>query len=291
LLLADLGWSAEEIDALAGNIASGDFTFADMADVAQQAVEEGVVEPGNGFWHRPVDGPDFLYYYYGMGGEILGDDGNLIFDTDAALAVYELFADLRAREIMLDNHLGIDWNTEWHPSVSPATDVLFWAGGSWNWADWAANYVADRGGNDYLAENIGFAPIPALATGEPITLTHPLVYMISSQAERPDVAMALIAAITTPELNNRHAIGSGHLGILTTQLESEEYLSAEFLAAVQPMLDFTTFIPNHPNTGDWQSAYFLGINAVESGSLSPEDALAAVLSELENSLGDAVAIR
>src|SRR5690606_40519935 len=111
------------------------------------------------------------------------------------------------------------------PSVAAADQVLFAQGGTWNWGGWAKQFVADRGGNDYLLPNIGLMLFPALSAGQPLTLTHPLVYMISSDSEHPDVAMELIAAVTTPEANNRHAIDSFHLGILKSQVESEAYLN------------------------------------------------------------------
>ena len=283
LLLSDLGWSVEEIEALPEQIRAGEFTFEDMMDVAEQAVEEGVVEEGNGYWHRPVNGPDFLYFYYGMGGEILNEDGNLVVDTEAVQKVYELFEELGDRGISDGSHLGIEW-ADWHTTVSAAESVLFWTGGTWNWGDWEVNYVADIGGEEYLFDNIGIGLVPALETGEPITLTHPLAYMVSSSSEHPDVAMALLAAVTTPELNNRHAIDSAHLGILNAQLESDAYIEAEFLSMAHPMLDFTTFLPNHPQWGAWSEAYWTGLRAVETGDLGAEEAVQVVVDQMENEI-------
>ncbi len=281
LLLKDLGWSDEEIEGLPARIESGEFTFDDMLATAQEAIELGIVEEGNGYWHRPRNGPDFLYFYYGMGGEVLDEDGNMVFDTEAALDVYKLLESARESGVMAGKHLGIEW-ADWHTAVSSAENVLFWTGGTWNWGDWAANYVVDLGGEDYLFENIGFGLVPALKTGSPITLTHPLAYMISASSEYPEVAMALLAAITTPEANNRHAIDSAHLGILNAQLASDEYQEARFLSLAHPMLEYTTFIPNHPNWGAWSEAYWTGIQSVESGEMSAEAALDVVVNRLQN---------
>lgn len=291
LLLRDLGWSEEEIESLPERVESGEFTFADMMDVAEQAVEEGVVEEGHGFWHRTGNGPDFLYYYYGMGGEVENEDGVMVFDQAAALRVYELFNELTERGITRSDMIGLDGNTVVNPAIASTEQVLFNAGGTWNWPNWALNYVADRGGNDYLAENMGLTLIPAMDTGEALTLTHPLVYMISSQSEHPDVALALLAAITTPEANNRHAIDSFHLGILQSQLESEDYLNNPQISGAHYMLDYATSLPNNPNWGTWSEAYYTGIQAVESGDLEPEDALQTVVQQLQNELGDNVIIR
>jgi len=288
-LLATLGWSTDEIDSLYDRVASGEFTFDDMLDTAAAAVEAGVVEPGNGWWHRPKNGPDFLYHYYSAGGEIVSDSGGLQFDKAAALTVYEMMEDAtQTRDILSTTRLDGDW-TSWHTSVTSG-DVLFWFGGSWNWADWAANYVADLGGDDYLWEHIGFAPIPAWKTGTPTTLTHPLLYMVSSQSEHPDLAMMLIAKATVKELNTEYAVASGHLGILKSQADYAPYQSDEFLSAVLPLLDFTTFLPNSPYWSAWSEAYFLGIQAVEAGDLNAAEALEVVVDQLQNELGDNVQI-
>jgi inositol-phosphate transport system substrate-binding protein len=290
-LLAELGWSQAEIDALPAELASGAFTWEDMFDTAEAAVAAGVVEPGNGWWHRPTNGPDFLYYYYAAGGELLDSSGALIYDTAAAEQVYALMGDAVSRDILVGTRLDGDW-TNWNTGVASG-DVLFWYGGSWQWADWAANYIADLGGEEYLFENTGFGPIPALAAGinEPITLTHPLLYMVSSDSENQDLALLVISKATTKELNTEYAVASGHLGILESQASYEPYTSAAFLSAVAPILEYTTFLPNSPFFSAWSEGYFLGLSAVESGDLSPAEAVQVVVDQLENELGDNVIIK
>ena len=287
-LLAELGWTQAEIDALPADLASGAFTWEDMYDTAEAAVAAGVVEPGNGWWHRPKNGPDFLYYYYSAGGDLLDDSGALIYDQAAALTVYQTVADAVDRGILVDTRLDGDW-TSWNTSVANG-DVLFWFGGSWQWADWAANYVPE-GGEEYLFETTGFGPIPALASGtnEPTSLTHPLVYMVSKDADA-ELALMVISKATTKELNTEYAVTSGHLGILTTQADYPPYTDAVFLSEVASILEYTTFLPNSPFYSAWSEAYFLGIQAAESGT-SPEDAVAIVVDQLENELGDNVIIK
>ncbi|MBE9593034.1 MAG: extracellular solute-binding protein, partial [Proteobacteria bacterium] len=70
-LLKKLGWSDGDIAALPGKIEKGEFTLYDMLETAKQAVDKGVVEPGNGFWTRPKNGPDFTPFYYAFGGETI----------------------------------------------------------------------------------------------------------------------------------------------------------------------------------------------------------------------------
>lgn len=291
-LLRELGWSDEEIDSLGERINAGEFSWEDMMDVATEAVEQGVVEEGNGWWHRPANGPDFLYYYYAAGGKIQGEGNKLIFQKGPALKVFEIIYDAaQARKILSPSLIGMDWN-DWKATVSSAEQVLFTFRGSWSWPDWAANFVADRGGEAYLWENLGFSAIPGLeaGTGEPITLTHPLVYMISSQSEYPDLALLLIAKATTKELNTGYAVESGHLGILKSQADYKPYTSNKFLSEMLPLLEYTTFLPNSPYWSRWSEAYWLGIQSVQSGDLTPEEALDVVVDQLQNELGDNVVI-
>lgn len=290
-LLAELGWTQAEIDALPADLASGAFTWEDMFDTAEEAVLAGVVSPGNGWWHRPTNGPDFLYYYFAAGGELLDSSGALIYDTAAAEQVYALVGDAVARDIVVSTRLDGDWSN-WNTGVATG-DVLFWFGGSWQWADWAANFVADLGGEEYLFEKTGFGPIPALAAGinEPITLTHPLLYMVSSDSEHPDLALMVISKATTKELNTEYAVASGHLGILESQSNYAAYTDAVFLSQVAPILEYTTFLPNSPFFSAWSEGYFLGFAAVESGDLSPAEAVQVVIDQLENELGDNVIIK
>ncbi len=289
-LLAELGWSDADIESLPDRIMSGEFTWEDMFDTAEEAVEAGIVKEGNGWWHRPKNGGDFLYYYFTAGGEIVGEGDALIFDKAAALKVYEELYDAVDRGILSDTRLDGDW-TGWHTGWTNG-EVLFLFGGSWNWAEWFSNYVVDRGGEDYLWEHFGFAAIPGMedGTGKPTTLTHPLLYMVSSSSEHPDLAMLLISKATVKELNTDYAIASGHLGVLKSQADYGPYMSSEFLTQVLPLLDVTTFLPNSPHWSAWSNGYYEGILAAESG-LSAQDALDIAVDYLENELGDNVVIR
>ena len=290
-LLAELGWTQAEIDALPGDLASGAFTWEDMFDTAEEAVTAGVVQPGFGWWPRPKQGPMFLAFYYAAGGAILGDGNALVYDTAAAQKVYELFGDAVTRDILVDTRLDGDWGS-WHNGVAFG-DVLFWYGGSWQWAEWAELFVADLGGEEYLFENVGWGPFPAIAGGAnvPTSLTQPFNYMVSSATEHTDLAVLVISKATTKELNTEYAVSSGKLAILTTQADYEPYTSATFQSQVAPILEFTTFQPNSPFFSAWTEAYYLGINAVVSGERDPAGAVDLVVAQLEAELGSDVIIK
>jgi inositol-phosphate transport system substrate-binding protein len=294
LLLSDLGWSDEEIESLPQRVADGEFTFQDLIDTSLQAIDEGVVEEGNGYWHRSGNGFDWLIYYYGEGGEVMTDEGEMVVDEAALLATYELIGSFTSSGITRPDMIGVSSGDVIYPMVATAEDILFYQGGTWNWSNIAINYVAAdtvEEANQFMLDNIGLILFPAMDAGVAITLTHPLSYMIYSGSEHPDVAMALLAAITTPEANNRHAIDSFHLGILNAQVESEEYLNNEVLSSAHYMLDYTTNAPNTPLWASWSNAYWAGIQAVHTGTNTAEEAVQIMIDQVTNELGDDVTIR
>lgn len=290
-LLAQVpGWDEARMAGLADEIKAGNFTLSDMLDTAEAAVAAGVVEPGMGFWMRPKNGPDFTALYYAYGGETIdADSGKLVFDKEAGLKYYQFFE----RGLTGDgahSFLTADWGGSYHPSVSGGK-VLFWGGGAWQWAEWASQWTADKGGQDYQFENWGYGLYPAAPGGAPVTLSHPVAYLISAQSKHPDLALALIAKATTDESNTRHAINSTHLGILKSQSGYEPYTKDRFLSDVLYMLDYTTFLPNNPNWGPYSTITYEALAAVQTGDLTAQEAVDLVVEGLENELGDEIIIR
>ena len=290
-LLKKLGWSQKEIAALSDKIRRGEFTLYDMLETAKEAVAKGIVPMGNGFWTRPKNGPDFTAFYYVFGGKTMDSvTGKLIFDKAAGLKYYKFFYDA-AQNYGSMGCLGLGWSESWHPGVSTGK-VLFWVGGTWQWAEWAEIYLKDLGSEDYLWKNVGFGLNPAAEKGgNPDTLTHPLTYLISSQCKYPDLALALIAKVTNYGPNTRHAISSTHLGILKDQTKYKFYKTSRLLSEALYMLDYTTFLPNSPYWGPYSTLTYEALAAVVGGEFTPEKAVDFVVEGLQRELGDKVIIR
>jgi len=290
LLLKQVGWSNEEIAALPGKIEKGEFTLYDMLETAKQAVDKGVVKPGNGFWTRPKNGPDFTAFYYAFGGETIDSaTGKLVLDKTARQKYYQFFYDAVQKYGSM-GCLGLDWAEAWHPGVTGK--VLFWVGGTWQWAEWAELYLKDLGGEAYMWENFGFGLIPAVEKGgKPNSITHPLAYLVSSQCKHPDLAIALIAKVTNYGPNTRHAIASTHLGILKGQTEYKFYKESRLLTEALYMLNYTAFLPNNPYWGTYSSITYEALAAVVSGDFTPEEAIDFVVEGLQRDLGDKVIIK
>jgi inositol-phosphate transport system substrate-binding protein len=293
--LAELGWSQQQITSLPDRITAGEFTLDDMIATAKEAIQKGVVKAGNGYWHRPSKGSDFYQYYFAYGGELADKaSGKMLFDKKAAEQWFSFQRRVIDEGITPKTILGTDGKI-WAETVTSG-DVLFWNAGVWSVADWAANYVKDKGGADYLYSFIGWALQPSGIKGQPgVTLSHPLVYMVSSQKASGETqqkqASDVVTAATTAELNNKHALGSTHLAILRSQLKDPAYAANKLLSGSAYMLEHTRFLPNDPNFGAYDDIVFRLMSAAENGEMSPQQAVAAAADELQTELGDKVLIR
>jgi inositol-phosphate transport system substrate-binding protein len=292
--LKELGWSDEEIASLPERIKNGDFTLDDLIATAKEAVQKGIVEPGYGYWHRPRKGGDFLQYYFSYGGRLYDpSQDKLVIVRDALEQWYAFQRRVVEEGITPENFIGTEWSV-WHDTVSHGK-VLFWNGGIWQWADWAANYVRDLGGQEYLFSFVGYALQPSGIQGKPGgTLSHPLVYMITSEKasgkKNQDAACALLAKTTTPEINTLHAVGSTHLGILKSQANFPEYANDRLLSETLYMLDYNYYQPNHVMYGPYFDIVWDFMVKAENGELSPAEAAKSAVELLQTELGDVVIV-
>jgi inositol-phosphate transport system substrate-binding protein len=56
------------------------------------------------------------------------------------------------------------------------------------------------------------------------------------------------------------------------------------------MLARSTFIPNHPDFGRYNGVLFKALEGVETGRLTPDEAIDFLEDELTNELGDSVMV-
>lgn len=302
--LRELGWSDEEIDELPDRIKSGEFTLDDMLATAEEAVRQGIVAPGHGYWHRPLIGGDFLQFYVAYGGKLYDPETDkLVITKWALIRWYEFQRRCVTTGVTPVDLLGTAWRI-WHDTVAH-NRVLFWNGGSWHYADRAENYLSDAGGAKFLKEHVGYALIPSGIRGKPGgTLSHPVVYMITSAPvsgkAHQRLSLRLLAQMTTAALNDRHALESTHLGILKSQnyrLPAPSHPSfqilehrRDFLLDISYMLRWNYFLPNHALHPLYFDILWENMVMVQMGRTTPEEAARAVIGELRAELGEGLIV-
>lgn len=281
-----IGYTDEQIAALPKMIEDGAYTLANVLEDAKKIQDAGLVEPGYGFYPRTSNGPDYYQFYTSFGG-VLEEDGKLVFDKAAVTKYYQFFADAVATGVTKKNHLGMDGNQWWAEVAAGKAGI--WHGGTWHYA----RLVNQEGLTDFF-DKVAFSLIPGGEGGEANTLTHPLVYLLTSghDEETTQIAAQLITIASEPQINVLHAIKSSHLGIsaqeATLPLYSDDRWARE---ATEALLPHATAMPNNANFGAYGTAMFKGLEAVWTGTKTVDAAVTDAANEISTALGDAVVIR
>ncbi|RLI90205.1 MAG: ABC transporter substrate-binding protein [Candidatus Altiarchaeales archaeon] len=276
-VLRQLGWSEAEIEALPEKVKNGEFTLDDLLAVAKEAKDKGLVEWG--LVHRASKGWDYIQFYLAYGGRLWDPEtGKMVFTKSAWLKWAKFFEKAVQEGVVNPNQLGGDWKSLFHEPFTQGR-ALFASGGTWHKAEWIQKYGLTE---ESFWENVGFMLHPAGEPGlKPVTLSHPLVYMVTSQCKYPEIAFLLITLVTDPHINAYHAVNSAHLAILKSEVSDSRYVQDKFLADVAYMLDYTTFIPMHPKWADYNDAIFRALSAIETGAMSAEAAYEQLLADVE----------
>ena len=115
--------------------------------------------------------------------------------------------------------------------------------------------------------------------------------MVNPNSPRAELAAYLVALASQPVPNTDHALGTFHTPIQHGQTAMREFVANGWaLRAGTPMLEYSGFMPNHADIGQYNAMVYKGIQGVETGRLSPEEAAEFVVEELEAELGDQVII-
>jgi inositol-phosphate transport system substrate-binding protein len=281
-----IGYSDADLDALPKKVQSGEYTLKNVLDDAKKMQDAGLVQPGYGFYPRPVNGPDFWQFYTSFGG-VMEDKGKLVLDKAAMQRFYQFFADAVATGVTRKNHIGTPWD-QWYKEVATGKAGI-WDGGTWHYA----RYTKQEGLTDFFG-NVAFTLIPAGEGGKANTLTHPLVYLLMKGPDKDRIAIAanLIAIASEPRINALHAIKSAHLGIDKQESNIDFYNNDRWTReATERLLPYANAMPNNTNFGAYWDAMWKGLESAWTGQKTPAQAVGDLEKELHNSLGDAIVIR
>ncbi len=109
---------------------------------------------------------------------------------------------------------------------------------------------------------------------------------MAADADDPELAVRLLGHASDPDLNTDHAVTTTHLGIKPEQLKDPRYAEAWPLVRAADFLEITKFLPNNAQFGDLNGILYAGIQGVETGRLSAEEAADFVIDEATASLED-----
>lgn len=284
--LRQLGWSDEAITGLPQRVEHGEFTLFDLVELAQQVKAAGIAPWG--LYHHPTGGVDVFQLYLAFGGQLVDDVGEqLILSTAALKDLMQYHHDLVYRwKITPATMASMPWGTILKSFVDGV--MTFWQGGTWHKAEWSTNYGLSEA---TFTSNMSFFPIPAARRGgQPIGISHPMVYMISSRSKHPALAFRLLVHASAADLNVQHALHSGHLAIRTAEAELPAYAADGFLRQATGLLRYAHFAPNHADWPQYEAIVTEAIRAVQTRRLGPAEAVQFVTTRVRQQLRHQVRI-
>ncbi len=285
-ILRAAGKSEEFIAGLPAAVEAGEFTMYDFCDLAAEAVNSGAAKVG---WvHRPNVGPDFQMAMASFGIDIYNEEEAKLQITRQGLVAY--FSWLQY--CVENGSLPADMTTWSWDSVHAAFrggDALSKFHGIWNVGAQLESFGVS-GADEYFNLITWIHAPPGEKGGQPKNLSHPIVYVVGDTPNK-DLAAMIVALASQHVPNTAHAVGTNHTPINYGQAAMPEFVERGWaLIAGTPMLKHAEFMPNHAKIGQYNAITYQGVQAVETGELSPEEAADLVIDELDVELGDDVII-
>ena len=286
-MLREAGKSEEFIEGLPAAVESGDFTIYDLVDLAREVMASGAAKYG--MVHRPNVGPDFQMTMESFGIDPYDDEQAKLQMTRSGLTnFYKWLKYAVDQGVLPENMTTWSWDSV-HAAFRGGESFLKFHG-IWNVGKQMEAFGLSSGEEYFNA--IGWIHSPAETKGgRPANLSHPIIYVVNPNSPRAELAAYLVALASQPVPNTDHALGTFHTPISHGQTAMREFVANGWaLRAGTPMLEYSGFMPNHADIGQYNAIVYKGIQGVETGRLSPEDAAEFVVEELEAELGDQVII-
>ncbi|MFQ5793517.1 MAG: ABC transporter substrate-binding protein [Candidatus Bipolaricaulia bacterium] len=287
-VLMKIGWTEEQVDNLRARTFAGDFTRDDMANLAKEIKDAGVVETV--VTHRPTPGTDWFGFIFSYGGRLIDDaTGKLVISRSAILQTFEYLNKLvHELEVLPSSMTNWQWQ-EIHTAITEGTSAIQMTGGIWNWGEWqVAPYNKSE---EELFENITWIPYPAAEKGgSPGSVSHPLATVITSASQNKELAFLLTSIQYATDLQAESVLASGHLAVLNSELGYAPYANKRYQTEVSGLLNVTRFSPNHPKAPFYWQTLFEAIQAVETGAMRPQAALNFFVRRIQQELGDEVIV-
>lgn len=287
-LMREAGFDDEFIESLDERVMAGEVTMDGMSEIAKEVVEKTDAEFG--IFHRPSRGPDYIMPFMQYGNSFLDPEtGKLLLEEGKLADAFGWYARNVEQGVTPANNTSLEWDYI-RDQFWKEDNAAMWMYGIWELGSNAfpRGVPSEKGA---FFEQFGWTAAPASEEGgQPGSLTHPIVYAVAD-GENAELAARVVGFASDANLNTEHAVTTTHIGIKKSQLEDPRYQEAWTLAEATPLLEVTKYLPNHGDFGALNQIIYEGLQGVETGQLSPEEAADYVITEAEARIPDSIVIK
>ncbi len=286
-LMREAGISEEDIESLPARVLAGEVTLDGLSDIAKQVVDNTSAEYG--ILHRPSVGPDYIMVFNSYGNSFSDPEtGSLLLEPEKLEAAFGWFERNVQIGVTPANNTAMEWG-DIREAFYTRDNAAFWMYGIWDLASQAFPIYGLPKEEEAFFKDWGWTAVPpVVAGGTASSLTHPIVYAMSSEVQDKDLAIRLLGFASDADLNTDHAVTTAHLAIRSEQLDDPRYQAAWPVARATELLDITQYLPNNAGFADLNRVIYTALQGVETGSLSAAEAAQFVVDEAEVQLDDVI---
>ncbi|MBJ6360081.1 extracellular solute-binding protein [Paenibacillus sp. GCM10012307] len=269
--LQGLGWTDEQINGLKGRVDSGDFTFGDLVDLADEAKKKSLVKIG-----FAVEDIRFEGWNYTFGNYNYNPEQNKMVLAAKAKDVYSFWADAVKRGVIAEGIADID--TDKAAPMFVKGDVFAeFARTEFYQMMREANGMKDNieGYNAWFKENVVWIPVPsATKGGKPSSYSNPAMIFVGPKVDdaKMPYVQKLIEHVLDADLQVNHTIASGKLPVTPEAQADPRFKEMEFYKDHAYLVEFTRTRPPQPDYAVFVKGYTLGVDAILTKGKSADEA-------------------
>ena len=291
-MLRQLGWSQPQIDQLPAQIASGEFTLANLLRVAQQAVSSGVIDAGLAFIPHPGQRHAIVDLHRAFGGRLIDPtSGQLVIDRAALQQTFAFLESLHTHRLIDPGFTLFSFSTWGNNTLirdgMAHGRILFWQAYASDWQQMVMDYTDNEAEAAALYQAVGSALLPAGDANQAgsmlgVDLNQYVIFAEKATGRRhQQTACRLLAALHTTQLPQLHADKTSQLAVTSNGIALPTYWQTMGLQKVVWRPD------RHPDFNPIYSRVLAEMaTTVERGEQSAAAATAITLERLQAELGD-----
>lgn len=252
------GYSEAMILNLPEQTASGQFTMEDLMEIAHAGMDKAGCQYG--VLHRPKNGQFFYMMAQAFGSYTISENGDVLFHEEQYGDMLSFYREMVSEGLLPTDMTTMSWYEVNQAFTDGQTAVYFGACYSLYDAVVECNAVAE----DVLAQYVPILFPPVREGGRPLTISHPMVYMVDSNSKYAEDIMEILSIAFSDSHNlATHCATTYHLPASASVLEDSVFQNNTFLMDSVYMLDYAVFLPTHPNIHHQMDILFEDITLAE----------------------------
>ncbi|SDW44098.1 ABC transporter substrate-binding protein [Paenibacillus sp. CF384] len=269
--LEGIGWTKDQIDGLKAKVDSGEFTFPDLVNLADEAKKKKLVKTGFAVEDTRFEGWNYAFDFVNYDAA-----QNKMMLTPKAKDVYAFWADAKKRSVIAENIGDVDTDMSAPMFVKGEIFAQF-ARTEFYQMMREANGMKDdvQAYNTWFDQNVVWIPVPsATKGGKPVSYSNPAMIFVGSSVddEKMPYVQKLIENVLAPDLQINHTVASGKLPVTPEAQEDARFKEMSFYKDHAYLVEFTKTRPALPDYAVFTKGYTLGIDAILTKNATAEEA-------------------